>query len=63
MSRLFTYLPGLLAAVVAFIAIQVAAWLGFESLDAQALVFFIVYIIAHVFAEKAMRTYGDQRRI
>lgn len=62
MSRLFTYLPGLVAAVVAFLALQLGVWLGFSSLDAQALVFFVVFIVAHVLAEKAMRTYGQRVR-
>jgi hypothetical protein len=62
MASLIRYLPGLIAAIVAFAALKFAIFLGATQIGWQILVFFIVYIIAAVAAERAIIAYGRSAR-
>jgi hypothetical protein len=62
MASLIRYLPGLIAAIVAFAALQFAVFLGATQSGWQILVFFVVYIIVAVAADRAMIAYGTPAR-
>jgi hypothetical protein len=58
MPFIMKFLPGLIAALAAYIALKVLGFLGVASLEVEILVFFIVYAIVAVIADKAMIAYG-----
>jgi hypothetical protein len=58
MSTVVRYLPGLIGAVAAFVALKVLILLGFASLGFEILGFFVVYLVVTVLADKAMRAYS-----
>lgn len=62
MASLMRYLPGLIAAIVAFAALRFAMFLGMTQIGWQMLVFFLVYIIVAVAADRAMAAYGRSSR-
>ena len=62
MASLIRYLPGLIAAIVAFAALQFAIFLGPTRTGWQILVFFVVYIVVAVAADRAMIAYGKSAR-
>ena len=62
MASLMRYLPGLLAAIVAFAALRFAIFLGATQMGWQILVFFVVYIVMAVAVDRAMIAYGRSAR-
>ena len=62
MANLIRYLPGLIGAIVAFAALKFAIFLGATQTGWQMLVFFLVYIIVAVAADRAMAAYGRSAR-
>jgi hypothetical protein len=62
MAGLIRYVPGLIGAIVAFAALKFAIFLGAIQIGWQILVFFMVYIIVAVTAERAMIAYGRSAR-
>lgn len=62
MATVIRIVPGFIAAIVAFIALKLLIFFGSTALGLQILVFFLVYIIAAVAAEKAMSAYGKANR-
>lgn len=59
MQALVRLVPGLIAAVAAFIALQVLALVGLSSLAWKAVTFLGVYVVVHFAADRAMATYGS----
>jgi hypothetical protein len=53
------FVPGLIAAIAAFIVLKLTAWIG--SLWFQVLVFFGVYICVAVLVEIGMRRYSQNQ--
>jgi len=51
------FVPGFIAAIVAFVALKLIALIG--SLWLQIVVFFGVYLFVAIFAEIAMKRYGQ----
>lgn len=49
------YLPGLIAAITAFLAIKLSAWA--LSVTAEALVFLFIYIAVTLVVDAAIRRY------
>ena len=62
MSTVIRYLPGLIGAVAAFVTLKLLILLGFTSLGAETLAFFVVYLVVTVLADKAMRAYRNTAR-
>jgi hypothetical protein len=62
MAILIRYLPGLIGAIVAFAALKFAIFLGATQTGWQILVFFVVYLIVAVAADRAMIAYGTPAR-
>jgi membrane protein implicated in regulation of membrane protease activity len=58
MSSVFRFLPGLIAAAIAFVALRLVALLKLQSLSLELLIFLLVYIVVAVLADQAMRSYG-----
>ena len=58
MANLIRYVPGLIGAIVAFAALKFAIFLGAAQIGWQMLVFFLVYILVTVAADRAMTAYG-----
>jgi len=56
---LIKFVPGFIAAIVAFVALKLIALVG--SLWLQILVFFGVYLFVAIFAEIAMTRYGQRQ--
>jgi hypothetical protein len=52
------FVPGFIAAIFAFVALKLIALVG--SLWFQMLVFFGVYLFVAIFAEIAMKRYGQK---
>lgn len=53
------FVPGLIAAIAAFIVLKLTAWIG--SLWFQVLVFFGVYIFVAISVEIGMRRYSQKQ--
>jgi hypothetical protein len=53
------FVPGLIAAIAAFIVLKLTAWIG--SLWFQILVFFGVYIFVAISVEIGMRRYSQKQ--
>ena len=62
MSGIIRFLPGLLAAAIAFVALHLAKLLDLGSLALELLIFLLVYLVAAVLADRAMRGYGAAGR-
>ena len=62
MANLMRYVPGLIGAIIAFAALKFAIFLGVTQNGWQILVFFVVYIIVTVAADRAMIAYGTPAR-
>lgn len=62
MASLIRYIPGLIGAITAFAALKFAIFLGATPIGWQILVFFLVYIIVVVAADRAMTAYGRSAR-
>jgi len=62
MSTVVRYLPGLIGAVAAFVALKLLILLGLASLGFEILAFFVVYLVVTVLADKAMRAYRNTER-
>ena len=62
MSDIIRFLPGLLAAAFAFVALQLAKLLDLQSLALELLIFLLVYLVVAVLADRAMRGYGATGR-
>lgn len=58
-STIIRFLPGSLAALVAFITLKLLAWL---PVILQLLVFLLVYLVMAVFLDRALRQYGSEGR-
>jgi len=58
MQMFVRLVPGLIAAVAAFVALQLIGLVGLSSLAWQAVTFLGVYLVVHIAADKAMATYG-----
>jgi membrane protein implicated in regulation of membrane protease activity len=56
---LIKFVPGFIAAIVAFVALKVTALVG--SLWLQILAFLGVYLFVAIFAEIAMTRYGQRQ--
>ena len=61
MSSVVRFLPGLMAAAFAFVALRLAKLLGLQSLSLELLIFLLVYLIVAVLADQAMRSYGRSK--
>lgn len=61
MLTLIKHVPGLIGAVVAFLAARLLAWLGMGSFVGEFLVFLACYLLATLAAERAMIAYGRER--
>ena len=57
---LIKFVPGFIAAVIAFVVLKLVALVG--SLWLQIVVFFGVYLFVAVFAEIAMTRYGQMQQ-
>lgn len=62
MSTVVRYLPGLIGAVAAFVALKLLILLGVSSLGFEILAFFVVYLVVTVLTDKAMRAYRTSGR-
>lgn len=62
MSSAIRIVPGLIAAILAFVALELVIFLGSTTLGVHILVFFLVYIFSAFTAEKAMAAYGRTLR-
>lgn len=58
MNTVVHYLPGLLAAAVAFVVLRVVMALDLQSMFLELLIFLAAYLVVAVLAERAMRAYG-----
>jgi hypothetical protein len=58
MQALVRLVPGLIAAVAAFVALQLIGLVGLSSLAWQAVTFLGVYLVVHVAVDQAMAAYG-----
>lgn len=61
MRLLIELLPGLIGAVLAYLAARLLAWLGMGSFLGELLAFVLVYLGATLAAERAMVAYGRSR--
>lgn len=61
MSRLLQFLPGLIGAVVAFIALLIMGWLQIESTWARFVLFLLVYAITAISLDRALTAYGKRQ--
>jgi hypothetical protein len=52
------YIPGLVAAVIAYVALKLMNWFSDPGLGTQTVVFFVVYFVVAVVVDKAMSQYG-----
>ncbi len=57
MSSVIRYLPGLIGAIAAFVALKLLIFFVHTTLEFEALVFFGVYVVVTVLADKAMAGY------
>ncbi len=62
MASLMRYIPGLIGAILAFAALRFAIFLGIAQIGWQMLVFFGVYLVVAVAADRAMTAYGAPAR-
>ena len=62
MSKVIKFLPGLIGAAVAFVAVKLVAVLALESIALEFLVFVCTYLIVAVLLEHAMTRYGTPER-
>jgi|GEM_PF-1395501 len=62
MSTAIRFLPGVLAALLAFLALQILNWLDVRAFWWELLVFAVVYIVLVVSLDKAFAAYAEQRR-
>jgi hypothetical protein len=58
LSVIVKLIPGLIAAIVAFVALRIIAMFRFDSLAVDAIVFFGIYLITAYLADRAMAAYG-----
>lgn len=58
-SFIISMLPGIIGALCAYISLKVMLFVGVGSVEAEIVVFFLVYIAATALAEKAMVRYGS----
>ena len=61
MSSVVRFLPGLMAAAFAFVALRLAKLLGLQSLSLELLIFLLAYLVVAVLADQAMRSYGRSK--
>jgi hypothetical protein len=54
-------LPGLMAALCAFVALRIATALGLDGLISHLLLFIGVYLVVIVIADRAMTDYGRRQ--
>ena len=54
------YLPGFVAAIAAFIVLQIFGWV--KSLSFEILLFFGTYVVVTAVVDTAMKKYGDKIR-
>lgn len=62
MAIMIRFLPGVLAALLAFLAQQILNWLDVRAFWWELLVFVVVYVVCVVSLDKAFAAYADQRR-
>ncbi len=62
MDVVIKLLPGLIAAVTAYVAVKLLALAGIGTVIEEAVVFIIIYLGTAVVADKAMARYGERRR-
>jgi hypothetical protein len=62
MSSVIRVLPGLIGAGAALVAVKLLILFGFATLGFEILVFFAVYLVVAVLADRAMRAYRDGGR-
>ncbi len=56
------YIPGGVAAVLAFIALKIIGAFPFTRLWLEVIIFFAAYIVIAVAVERALRGYGTKKR-
>ena len=54
------FVPGLIAAIAAFIILKLFGWVG--SLSTQILLFFGTYVVVVFIADAAMKRYGQTKK-
>ena len=62
MSAIIKLLPGVLAAIVGFLALWLMEVLDVQSRLLELVLFLITYVVVAVLADKAMKAYGTERR-
>jgi hypothetical protein len=60
MSTIVRLVPGLIAAVAAFVALKLLLFVNLTSLGFEIAAFFVVYLVVAVIADRAMRAYRDK---
>ncbi|MGF1641420.1 MAG: hypothetical protein ACFCUO_10775 [Rhodospirillales bacterium] len=61
MSSIVRLLPGLIAAIAAFVALKLLLFVDLTSLGFEIVAFFVVYIVVAIAADRAMRAYRDKK--
>ena len=62
MSAVIKLLPGVLAAIVGFMALWLMEVLDVQSRLLELVLFLITYVIVAILADKGMKAYGTERR-
>ncbi len=58
MKIVIHYLPGFLAAAIAFAVLRIVMVFDLQSMALELLIFLAAYLVVAVLAERAMRAYG-----
>ena len=58
MSFITKMQPGLIGALFAYISLKALMFMDFGSMEAEIIVFFVVYVVVATLAEKALAKYG-----
>lgn len=61
-STIVRFIPGLIAAIAALVAMRLVGIFGFISDTLQVIVFIVTYIVVAIAVDGAMRTYGKHDR-
>ena len=61
MSRFVQFLPGLIGAITAFIALLIMGWLRIDSTWARFVLFLLVYAVMTISIDRALAAYGRRQ--
>jgi membrane protein implicated in regulation of membrane protease activity len=59
-SKIIAFIPGILAAIAAFVALQIVDLLGFNIIF-DFLLFLVTYIVVAIVARNAMKNYASMK--